>query len=182
MVPMRLSLIAALSLCETLILLALKPNSPPAHPTTQPPNHPTRTRARVSPRLIRRPARRARAQYGGHAFQLIAHQRDERRNDEAEAGQQQRGQLVAQRFAAAGRQNEQRVARGEHATHGELLAGHETGETKLGAQNGEQLAAVIRVISMSVITISSGISGNSSSCIIGRVGGTDKRIVAADCG
>ena len=41
---------------------------------------------------------------------LVLHQRDQRRDDDRRAGTQQRGKLVAQRLAAAGRHQHQRVA------------------------------------------------------------------------
>ena len=45
---------------------------------------------------------------------LILHQRDQRRDDDARAGPDQRGDLVAQRLAAAGRHQRERVAAGNH--------------------------------------------------------------------
>jgi len=46
----------------------------------------------------------------GERIHLILHQRDQRRHHDARARPQQRGNLVAQRFAAAGRHQHQRVA------------------------------------------------------------------------
>jgi len=44
---------------------------------------------------------------------LILHQRDERRDDQAQALGRDRGRLKAERLAAAGRQDDDAVARGE---------------------------------------------------------------------
>ena len=45
---------------------------------------------------------------------LIAHQRDQRRDDHRDTGPHQRRDLEAQRFAAAGRHQHHRVASGDH--------------------------------------------------------------------
>ena len=45
---------------------------------------------------------------------LVLHQRDQRRDHDAGAVAQQRRQLIAQRFAAAGRHQHQRIAAGDH--------------------------------------------------------------------
>ncbi len=72
--------------------------------------------------------RHARLLQGGD---LVGHQRDQRRDDEAEAGPDQRRDLVAQALAAAGRQHGQRAAPGQHfADH----AGLQTAE--LGMAEG----------------------------------------------
>jgi hypothetical protein len=48
---------------------------------------------------------------------LVLHQRDQRRHHDAEARPHQRRHLVAQRLAAAGRHQHQRVAAGNHLGH-----------------------------------------------------------------
>ena len=56
--------------------------------------------------------------HGGH---LVVHQRDQWRNDDGGAGPAQRGNLIADAFAAAGRHQHQRVAAGENVVdHGFL--------------------------------------------------------------
>ena len=49
----------------------------------------------------------------GQRVDLILHQRDQRRDDDADAGPDQRGDLVAERLAAAGRHEHERVAAGD---------------------------------------------------------------------
>ena len=58
----------------------------------------------------------------GEHVELIFHQRDERRDDDGRAGQQHRGQLIAQRLAGAGRQNGERVFAVQHAPDDLFLA------------------------------------------------------------
>jgi hypothetical protein len=72
---------------------------------------------------------------GGHAglaqrVDLILHQRDQRRHHDAGALPQQRGNLVAQRLAAAGRHQHQRVATFAQVLDDGLLLAAETGITE----------------------------------------------------
>ena len=53
---------------------------------------------------------------------LVLHQRDQRRDDERDAGQQERGQLVAQRLARAGRHHRERRAARQHVRDDGFLA------------------------------------------------------------
>ncbi|MNS59637.1 hypothetical protein D3C72_925990 [compost metagenome] len=55
-------------------------------------------------------------------FQLVFHQRNQRRHDQGRARQQRGGQLVAQGLAAAGGHDGQGVAPGQHAVDDFLLA------------------------------------------------------------
>ena len=58
---------------------------------------------------------------------LVLHERDERRDDERHVVAHERGQLVAQRLAGAGRHDDEHVARGraDRGADGVLLAGAE---------------------------------------------------------
>ena len=60
---------------------------------------------------------------------LVAHQRDQRRDDQRQAAARQRRQLVAQRLAGAGRHHRQHVLAGERGGEDFFLAGAEVGET-----------------------------------------------------
>ena len=57
----------------------------------------------------------------GQAVDLVLHQRDQRRDDDGDAVVQERRHLVAERFAAAGRQDYERVAPLQHRGHGLFL-------------------------------------------------------------
>ena len=52
---------------------------------------------------------------------LVFHQRDQRRNDHGQPGSDQRGQLEAERFAAAGRQHGEDILAGERVADDFLL-------------------------------------------------------------
>ena len=65
---------------------------------------------------------------GAQRADLVAHQRDERRDDEGDAGAGQRRELVAERLAAAGRHDGEDVAAGLDGGDDLLLAGAEVGE------------------------------------------------------
>jgi hypothetical protein len=67
-------------------------------------------------------------------FQLVLHQRDQRRYHEGGAGQEGGGQLVAQRLAAAGGHDGQRIPADQHAVDDFLLAVAQAGDAKDGAQ------------------------------------------------
>ena len=61
---------------------------------------------------------------------LVVHQRDQRGDDDGGAGAAQRGHLVADAFAAAGRHQHQRVAAGQQMVDGLRLQAAEGGETE----------------------------------------------------
>ena len=65
---------------------------------------------------------------------LVLHQRDQRRDDDADAVAQERGDLVAQRLAAAGRHEHERVAARHHPLDDRLLRAAEGGVPEHGAQ------------------------------------------------
>ena len=67
---------------------------------------------------------------------LIAHQRDERRDDEGEALAHQRRQLEQQRLAAAGRHHGEHILAREHAAEDFLLSGAEIRKTVDARQFG----------------------------------------------
>ena len=75
--------------------------------------------------------RHARLLQGGH---LVGHQRDQRRDDEAEARPHQRRDLVAQALAAAGRQHGERAAPRQHLADHTGLQAAEVGMTERAAQ------------------------------------------------
>ena len=66
---------------------------------------------------------------------LVVHERDERRDDDADAGPHQRRQLVAQRLAAAGRHQHHGVVAGDHALDDRLLRTAERAESEHLAQH-----------------------------------------------
>ena len=66
---------------------------------------------------------------------LVGHQRDQRRDDEAEAGPHQRRDLVAQALAAARRQHGQRTAAGQHLADHAGLQTAEVGVAERAAQD-----------------------------------------------
>ena len=68
---------------------------------------------------------------------LILHQGDQRRNDQREPRQHQRGDLVAQRFAAAGGHHGQGVPTAEHGVDDRLLPGTEGVVAEILFKKGE---------------------------------------------
>ena len=96
---------------------------------------PPRAKSLASPRRhceVRAPA----ATPCGAARDLVAHQRDQRRDDEGHAAAQQRRELVAERLAAAGRHDREDVLPRHHGPHDLLLAGAEVGEAEDGLEDG----------------------------------------------
>ena len=69
-----------------------------------------------------------------HLLDLVAHQRDQRRDDERQPAVEHRGQLVAERLAAAGRHDGEDVLAGEHRRDDLRLAGAETVVAEDGLQ------------------------------------------------
>src|SRR5262249_17474511 len=61
---------------------------------------------------------------------LVLHQRDQRRDNHGDALEEQRGELVAQRFAAAGGKDRQRRALAEQRVDHLALAGAEGGQAE----------------------------------------------------
>ena len=76
---------------------------------------------------------------GGQGAHLVAHQRDQRGDDESDAGARQRRELVAERLAAAGRHDGEDVAAGFDGGDDLLLAGAEVGEAE---DTGEKVAGL----------------------------------------
>ena len=70
-----------------------------------------------------------------HLQVLVLEQREERRDHDRGLRQEQRGQLVAQRLAAAGRHDEQRVAAGEDRRDGPLLLAMQTRDAEALARD-----------------------------------------------
>ena len=61
---------------------------------------------------------------------LVLHQRDERRDDDRQVVADQRGQLVAERLARAGRHHDERVAPASAASHASRCPGRKPGKPK----------------------------------------------------
>jgi hypothetical protein len=70
---------------------------------------------------------------------LILHERDQRRDDDRHAFLQERRQLKAQRFAAAGRHDREHVAARERVQHDRFLAGAEAIEAEALLQRRGQV-------------------------------------------
>jgi len=68
---------------------------------------------------------------------LILHQGDQRRHHQGDAGELERGQLVAQRLAGAGRHDRQGVDAGEDVADGERLPGAEVVDAEPVVTEGE---------------------------------------------
>ncbi len=79
------------------------------------------------------------------ARDLVAHQRDQRRDHDAAAVAQQRGQLVAQRLAAAGRHQHQAVAAGSHMLDDFLLRAAKGRQAEYGVQDGQRVGGIVTV-------------------------------------
>ena len=88
---------------------------------------------------LRRTARRPRAQ----VLDLLALERDQRRDDDGGAGQQQRGDLVDRRLARAGRHDHERVAAVEHRLDRLALARAERVEAEHLARDAVDPVAVM---------------------------------------
>ena len=73
---------------------------------------------------------------------LVLHQRDQRRDDQRHAVEQQRRQLVAERLAAAGREHRQRAAPGQQRLDHLGLAGPEASKPKRSASSSWAAASV----------------------------------------
>ncbi len=73
----------------------------------------------------------------GQCGDLVLHQRDQRRDHDGGAGPQQRGELVAQRLAAARGHQHQRVAAGRHVLDDLLLRATEAGVAPHASQRLE---------------------------------------------
>ena len=80
----------------------------------------------VGERRIEKPGTDAELTQGRH---LVLHERDEGRNDQPQAGADQRGYLVAQRLAAARGHEHQRIPAGKDSGDDIFLAATETGVT-----------------------------------------------------
>ena len=74
---------------------------------------------------------------GGEGVHLVAHQRDERGNDEGEAVEQERGKLIAERFPAAGGENGEGGAAVQQGADDGFLALAEGIMAETGAEGGK---------------------------------------------
>ncbi len=70
-------------------------------------------------------------------LQLIGHERQQRRDDDGDAGQLERGELIGQRLAGARRHDGQHVLAGEEVADDLLLAGTEVTQVELAAQTAD---------------------------------------------
>ena len=70
---------------------------------------------------------------------LVLHERDERADDDRQAGEQERGKLVDDRLPAAGRHDDERVATVEQRLDRFPLAGAEIGMAEALAQQRPRL-------------------------------------------
>ncbi len=70
---------------------------------------------------------------------LILHQRDERRDDQGQPGQEGRRQLVAERLALPGRHDRHRIAPGQHGPNDLFLAWPKLCEAELFAELSSQI-------------------------------------------
>ena len=73
------------------------------------------------------------------ARDLVAHQRDQRRDHDAAALAQQRRQLIAQRLAAAGRHQHQAIAAVGDMADDRFLRAAKAGQAEHGIQHGERV-------------------------------------------
>ncbi len=67
---------------------------------------------------------------------LVAHQGDEGRDDERQAGEQEGRHLIAERFSTAGRHHDQRVPAPEHRPDRRALTGPEPGVSEVALESG----------------------------------------------
>ena len=70
---------------------------------------------------------------------LILHERDERRDDQGQPGQESGRQLVAERFALSGRHDRHRIAPSQHGPHNLLLARSKLFEAELVVELSGQI-------------------------------------------
>ena len=89
-------------------------------------------------RLERRVVERGPHAAGAQGVDLVLHQRDERRDHDADAGSQQRRDLVAERLAAAGRHEDEAASPGGDVLDDLLLLRPERGEAEDVAQHASQ--------------------------------------------
>ena len=73
------------------------------------------------------------------ACHLILHERDERRNDQGQPGQEGRRQLIAERFTLAGRHDRHRIAPSQHGANDLLLARPKLRKPELFAELSSQI-------------------------------------------
>ena len=77
------------------------------------------------------------------AGDLVAHQRDQRRDHDAAALSQQRRQLIAQRLAAAGRHQHQAIAAAGDVPHDLFLRAAKAGQAEHVIQHRERIASEV---------------------------------------
>ncbi len=96
---------------------------------------------------------------GAERIDLIFHEGDERGDDDggafAELGEVECGGLVAERFSAAGGEDDERVAAIEHGLHGGLLQRAERGVAPGFLDEGEEGSEVV-----------GGLGGHGWDCIV----------------
>ena len=73
------------------------------------------------------------------AGDLILHQRDERRDDQGQPGQEGRRQLIAERLALPGRHDRHRIAPSQHCANDLLLARPKLRKPELFAELSSQI-------------------------------------------
>jgi hypothetical protein len=73
------------------------------------------------------------------AGHLILHERDERRNDQGQPGQEGRRQLIAERLALPGRHDRHRIAPSQHGANDLLLARPKLRKPELFAELSSQI-------------------------------------------
>src|SRR5688572_17340847 len=73
------------------------------------------------------------------SIDLVLHERDQWRHNDCESGQNQGGYLVADRFPASCRENDERVAAREHRLDRHLLTGSEIIVAECGTQRSSRL-------------------------------------------
>ena len=77
------------------------------------------------------------------ARDLVAHQRDQRRDHDAAAVAQQRRQLIAQRFAAAGRHQHQAVAAAAEVADDLFLRAAKARQAEHVVQHGQRIRGIV---------------------------------------
>jgi hypothetical protein len=82
----------------------------------------------------------------GQVVDLVLHQRDERREHQCRSRQQQRGELVGQRFAGPGRQHRQHSLAAQHPVDYGSLARAEGLEAEMRPQGGPCLGREIGLV------------------------------------
>ncbi|MCZ7572419.1 MAG: hypothetical protein M5U01_28025 [Ardenticatenaceae bacterium] len=72
----------------------------------------------------------------GQTIHLVLHQRNQRRDDQGQAGETKRGNLIDERLPGPGGHDCQRVPAGQHAFDGLNLPGPESRKAEVGVEGG----------------------------------------------